>query len=52
LGLLDLTMMVMMGGRERTAGEVETLLDTAGSRLERVVSLPTPHKLVEAAARG
>jgi SAM-dependent methyltransferase len=46
--LFDLTMMVMMGGRERTAAELDTLLATSGLRLQRTVSLPTPDKLVEA----
>jgi SAM-dependent methyltransferase len=45
----DLIMMVMMGGRERTAGEVEALLATSGLRLERIISLGIPDKLVEAA---
>jgi hypothetical protein len=40
--------MVMMGGRERTAAELEALLATSGLRPERIVSLPTPDKLVEA----
>ena len=47
--LYDLTMMVMMGGRERTAAELKTLLGSAGLRLERIALLPsTPDKLVEA----
>ncbi len=47
--LLDLTMMVILAGRERTAGEFQALLGTAGLRLERVISMPIPDKLVEAA---
>lgn len=41
--------MVALVGRERTASELATLLGTAGLRLERVISLPIPDKLVEAA---
>jgi SAM-dependent methyltransferase len=47
--LFDLAMMVAMGGRERTAAEIEALLGTAGLRLERVISLPIPDRVVEAA---
>lgn len=42
-------MMVILAGRERTAGEFQALLGTAGLRLERVISMPIPDKLVEAA---
>jgi hypothetical protein len=33
---IDLEMMVSFGGKERTAGEFETLLGRAGLRLEQV----------------
>jgi hypothetical protein len=46
--LFDLTMMVMMGRRGRTAAELAALLATSGLRLQRIVSLATPDKLVEA----
>jgi hypothetical protein len=46
--LFDLTMMVAMGGRERTAGELEALLGTAGLRLERIIPMPIQDKLIEA----
>jgi SAM-dependent methyltransferase len=46
--LFDLMMMVAMGGRERTAGELEALLGSAGLQLQRVLPLPIPDKLAEA----
>ena len=47
--LLDLRMMVGTGGgRERTAGEFEILLSTAGLRLVRVIPTRAPVSIVEA----
>jgi orsellinic acid C2-O-methyltransferase len=46
--LLDLGMMVMLAGRERTESEFEALLATAGLRLQRVISLPIPDHIIEA----
>jgi len=46
--MIDLSMMTVLGGRERTASEFEALLTRAGLRLERVISLPIPDKLIEA----
>jgi hypothetical protein len=46
--LFDLTMMVAMGGRERTAGELGALLGAAGLRIARIIPTPLPDKLVEA----
>jgi hypothetical protein len=40
--LLDLNMMVMLTGRERTAPEYEALLRSAGLRMERVVRTDSP----------
>jgi hypothetical protein len=46
--LYDLTMMVTLGGRERTEPEFAELLDVAGLRLTRVVPTPSPLSIVEA----
>jgi SAM-dependent methyltransferase len=46
--LFDLIMMVSMGGRERSAGELAALLGTAGLRVERVIPTAIPDKVVEA----
>jgi hypothetical protein len=46
--MIDLNMMTVLAGRERTASEFKALLTTAGLRLERVISLPIPDKLIEA----
>lgn len=48
--LLDLTMMVMTGGRERTATEFGVLLEATGFQIERVVPTPVPLSVVEAVA--
>jgi hypothetical protein len=47
----DLTMLAMMSGRERTAQEYETLLASAGLRLDRIVPTPTPFSFIEATVR-
>jgi orsellinic acid C2-O-methyltransferase len=45
----DITMLIAHGtARERTARELETLLDSAGLRLLRIVATPAPVSLVEA----
>lgn len=44
----DLHMLVMTGGRERTAAEYEFLLDTAGFELTRVLPTTTGLSLIEA----
>jgi len=46
--LLDLTMMAMLTGRERTRDEFRELLRAAGFSLERVVETPSPSSLIEA----
>ena len=43
---LDLTMMVMTGGRERTQKEFETLFATSGFRLEQAVATRSPFTLL------
>jgi hypothetical protein len=46
--MIDLTMLGMLTGRERTAEELRALLASAGLRLDRIVPTPTPISLVEA----
>ena len=46
--LTDLTMLAMLTGRERTAGEYEALLSAAGFNLDRIVPTPTPFSFIEA----
>lgn len=48
--MMDLNMMVMTGGRERTASQYEKLLNGAGLKLNRVLALEGPYQLVEATA--
>jgi hypothetical protein len=45
---LDLHMLVLLGGRERTAAEYDTLFRAAGFKLERVVPTPPGPSVVEA----
>jgi O-methyltransferase domain/Dimerisation domain len=49
---IDLTMLGMLGGRERTTAEFDSLLGTAGFRLDQVVGTPTPISIVEATLTG
>lgn len=46
--LLDLNMMVNLGGRERTEAEYNELLSGAGFKLARVIPTFTPSSLIEA----
>jgi O-methyltransferase domain/Dimerisation domain len=46
--LLDLNMLVMTGGRERTQVEFHALLDAADFRLRRVIATMAPQSLIEA----
>ncbi|MFN0102370.1 MAG: methyltransferase [Bryobacteraceae bacterium] len=46
--MMDLNMMVMCGGKERTEAEWRALLDANGFSLSRVVPMPGPVSLVEA----
>ncbi|MDT5015388.1 MAG: hypothetical protein QOD39_1548, partial [Mycobacterium sp.] len=46
--LLDLEMLITVGGRERTRGEYSDLLSRAGFRLTRVIETVTPMSIVEA----
>jgi hypothetical protein len=46
--LLDLAMLVHLGGRERTQGEYQSLLARTGYTLDRVTTLPSGQSLLEA----
>lgn len=48
--LMDLNMMAMTGGRERTAAEYRTMLGEAGFIVERVTPTASPMSVVEARA--
>lgn len=48
---MDLAMLVLLGGRERTEEQFGELLAGAGLRLERVVPTRSPHSVVEASPR-
>jgi hypothetical protein len=43
---MDLNMMVMATGRERTAAEFRELLGKAGFELEEIVATPSPLSIV------
>jgi hypothetical protein len=49
--LLDLNMLVMAGGRERTKAEFNALLDAADYKLTRVVPTISAHRILEAVPR-
>ena len=48
--LLDLEMLVVASGQERTATEYQSLLSANGFRLERIIPLRSPLSIVEAVA--
>jgi SAM-dependent methyltransferase len=50
--LLDLNMLVMTGGRERTTAEFRALLDAAGYRLTRIVPTMAPQSVIEASPKS
>jgi SAM-dependent methyltransferase len=50
--LLDLNMLVMTGGRERTTAEFRTLLDAAGYKLTRIVPTMAPQSVIEASPKS
>jgi hypothetical protein len=45
---MDLNMLVMTDGRERTEAEYRTLLDSAGLRLTRIIPTRTEMSVIEA----
>jgi hypothetical protein len=49
--LMDLAMLGIVPGRERTAGEYEKLLADGGFTMERIVPSPTPFSFIEATLR-
>ena len=48
---MDLSMLVMTGGRERTEHEYQTLLGRAGLKITNVISTGTELSLIEAQRR-
>jgi hypothetical protein len=46
--LLDLNMMVMTGGRERTAREFRDLFDSCGLAMKRIIPTISPLRIIEA----
>ena len=44
---IDLNMLVMTGGRERTEAEYRNLLAAAGFELTRIISTPSPFSVIE-----
>ncbi len=44
---IDLNMLVMTGGRERTPVEYEKLLAASGFQLTRVIPTPSPMSVIE-----
>lgn len=49
--MMDLNMMVMCGGKERTEAQWRALLDANGFRLEKIVATPTPNFVIEASKK-
>jgi len=47
---LDINMLVLTGGRERTPDEFTRLFAASGWRLSRVIPTPSPYSIVEAVA--
>jgi hypothetical protein len=46
--MLDIIMLAVTGGRERTRSDYETLLASAGFRLEQIIETPSQYSVVEA----
>jgi hypothetical protein len=46
--ILDLNMLVMNGGRERTAEEFRKLFDAAGLKMTRIIPTLSPLSVIEA----
>lgn len=46
--MIDLTMLGMLDGRERTEAELRALVESSGLRYERTVATPTPLSFIEA----
>jgi hypothetical protein len=43
---MDVNMLVMAGGRERTAAEFGELYDQAGFELEQIIPTPSPLSII------
>jgi len=50
--LLDLNMLVMNGGRERTKAEFCALLEAADYKVTRIVPTMAPHSVIEAVPKA
>ncbi|MFO0579326.1 MAG: methyltransferase [Polyangia bacterium] len=48
--MMDVCMLALTGGRERTAEEFTALLRAAGFELRRVIPTPSPYSMIEACA--
>jgi len=48
--LLDLAMMTLLGGKQRTRSEYAKLYEAAGLRLDRVITLPSAASIIEGTA--
>lgn len=48
--LMDVTMLVFTGGRERSTAQYRELFERAGFRLTRVIPTGSPHRIVEGVA--
>ena len=46
--LFDISMLTILGSRERTAAEYRALLKSAGLRMTRTLATASPHSLIEA----
>jgi O-methyltransferase/luciferase-like monooxygenase len=46
--MIDLTMLAMLAGKERTADEYQELVSAAGFPVDRIVSTPSPYSVIEA----
>ena len=49
--LLDLNMLAMTGGRERTQAEFRALLDAADYKLTRIIPTMAPQSIIEAVTK-
>ncbi len=47
---LDINMLVLTGGRERTSDELARLLAASGWRFSRVIATPSPYSIIEGVA--
>jgi hypothetical protein len=48
--LLDLTMLAILGGKERTGAEYDWLLTQADLRLSRIIPTSSPFSIIEVVA--